>query len=131
MAFWSGLGGYVVVTTPTTNSTRLDVSKWTLRKTSRLVENTNSGSVATNFEAVVPNYEWTIEVPWDSVNIPDTNVGLVEGAKVTIQFFTGASGLSQILVDTSVESNEEVDDDANDIIRETISGKGGYLSLRE
>lgn len=126
MAYWSGLGGYMVV-----GATRLDINKWTLRKTARLVENTNSGSVATNFNAVVPHYEWTVEVPWDSVNIPDTDVGLVEGAQVTITFYTGASGKYQTLVATTVESNEEVDDDANDIIRETISGKGGYLSFRE
>ena len=46
--FWSGNGGSVVI-----NGTTLNVGKWTVRKTMRLVENTHSGVANTNFEGFV------------------------------------------------------------------------------
>lgn len=126
MAFWSGNGGEILVGTG--SPVTLNVAKHTVRKTSRLAENTHSGTPATNFEHVVPHYEWTVEVPWDDSNLPDTDVGLIEGAKVIIRFNDGASGKYLTLTDTSVETIEEVDDNANDIIRSVISGKGGTLT---
>lgn len=123
MALWSGLGGEIVVSAVT-----LHCSKHTVRKTARLAESTHSGNTATNFEKVIPHYEWTVEVPWDDTNLPDTDAGLAEGAKVTIVFHDGASGKTLTLTDTSVETVEEVNDNNQDIIRSVITGKGGTLT---
>jgi hypothetical protein len=123
MALHSGNGGEIVV-----GAVTLHVTKWTVRKTARLAEATHSGKTATNFEKVVPHYEWTAEIPWDDTNLPDTDAGLVEGAKLTITFHDGASGKTLVLTDTSVETLEQVDDNENDIIRAVASGKGGTLT---
>jgi hypothetical protein len=123
MSFWTGNGGEIVV-----GAVTLHVTKWTVRKTARLAEATHSGTTATNFEKVVPHFEWTAEVPWDDTNMPDVDAGLAEGAKVTIVFHDGASGKTFTLTNTSVETLEQVNDNENDIIRVTVSGKGGTLT---
>jgi len=123
MSQWSGNGGTITV-----GGVSVDIGKWTLRKAARLAENTHSGKTATNFEKVVPDYSGSLEIPWDDTNLPDTDVGLVEGAKVTIRFNFGLSGKFQILTYTSVETCEDVDDNANDIIRTMVTFKGGTLT---
>ena len=123
MSQWSGNGGDVVVGVVT-----LNIGKWTLRKGARLAENTHSAKSATNFETVVPDYSGSIEIPWDDTNLPDTDVGLEEGAKVTIVLHYGLSGKFQTLTDTSIETCEDVDDNANDIIRTVVTFKGGTLT---
>jgi hypothetical protein len=122
--FWSGNGGSIVV-----GATTLNIGKWTLRKGARLVENTHSGTPSTNYEKVVPDNSGTIDVPWDSTNIPDSGAGLISGAKVTLVFNLGASGKFHTLTNTSIEVNEDTDDNAQDIIRTSVSFKGGTLTL--
>lgn len=124
MAFWSGNGGSIKVGSTTHNF----VGKWTLRKNSRLTENTHSGTPATNYLAVVPDHSWTVEIPWDDTVLPDTDMGLSEGGQVTLTFNYGASGKFAVLTNTTVETIEEVDDNAQDIIRVVLSGKGGTLT---
>jgi len=123
MSFWSGNGGQIVV-----GAVTLNVTKHTVRKTARLAEATHSGVAATNFEKVVPHYEWSAEIPWDDTNLPDTDAGLAEGAKVTIVFHDGDSGKTLTLTNTSVETLEQVDDNEKDIIRAVATGKGGTLT---
>lgn len=127
MAFWNGLGGSLTVD-PAGAAFVLVVHKHTVRKTARLVENTHSGVTATNFEKVVPHYEWTAEIPWDDTKLPDTDGTLNEGAKVTLKFTDGGSTKFLTLTDTSVETLEEVVDVANNIITVVLSGKGGTLT---
>ena len=127
MSFWSGNSGEIIVD-PSGAAITLNCTKHTVRKTARLAEATHSGVAATNFEKVVPHYEWSVEVPWDDNNLPDTDATLIEGAKVTIKFVDGASGKFLILTNTSVETLEQVDDNEKDIIRAIITGKGGTLT---
>jgi hypothetical protein len=122
MAFISGNGGSISV-----GGTTLNIAKWTLRKGARLTENTHSGTPSTNFENVVGDNSGTIEIPWDSANIPDS-LGLVSGAKGTIIFNLGTSGKFHTLTNTTIEVGEDVDDNAQDIIRTTVSFKGGVLT---
>lgn len=122
MAFHSGNGGAVQV-----NATVLNIGKWTLRKAARLAENTHSGTTASNYEKVVPDHSGSIEIPWDDTNLPDTDVGLKEGDKVTIVFAYGRSGKTQTLADTTVETVEDTDDNSNDIVRTMVTFKGGVL----
>lgn len=123
MAFRSGNGS-----TLTKDGTVLHLSRAVLRKNARLVENTHSGVSSTNYDKVVPDHSWTVDVPWDDTNLPDTDVGLVEGDKVTIVFAKGASGKTATLTGTTVETLEDVMDNSGDIIRTTISGRGGALT---
>lgn len=123
MPFHSGNGS-----TLTVGATVLHCKRATLHKNARLVENTHSGVSSTNYESVVPDHSWTVDVPWDSNNLPDTDVGLSEGSKVTILFTKGGSGKTATLTNTTVERLEDVMDNEGDIIRTTISGKGGSLT---
>lgn len=123
MSQWSGNGGGIQV-----DGVVINIGKWTLRKGARLAENTHSAKRSTNFELVVPDHSGSIEIPWDDTNLPDTDVGLEEGAKVTITFDYGLSGKFAELVDTSIETCEDVDDNANDIIRTMVTFKGGQLT---
>lgn len=123
MAFHSGNGSTITV-----GAVTLHCKRATLRKGARLVENTHSGVTSSNYEKVVPDHSWTIEVPWDDVNLPDTDVGLIEGLKVTIVFTKGGSGKAATLTNTTVETLEDVMDNEGDIIRTVITGKGGALT---
>lgn len=122
----SGNGGYISVSVAGAGSyTRYDVTKWVLRTTDRLTENTHSGTPATNFEAVVPHNEWSADVPLDVTNFPSD--GPLGASKVDIVFYVGESGEFYDLRNTSNEVGEVTDDNAQDIVRVAASGKGGYL----
>src|SRR5450432_3102984 len=96
--FRSGNGGFVLV-----GAVHLDVAKWEVDDGIRDTENTHSGSAGfTNFETVVGNASWTIDVPWDEANMPDTTAGLVPGNKVTIKFMHGAGAKFVLLTNTLV-----------------------------
>jgi molybdopterin biosynthesis enzyme MoaB len=99
-----------------------------LRKGSRLTENTHSGTASTNYDAVVPDNSWSGSIPWDEANIPDTDFGLTPGTKVDLIFNVGDTGLTEELEDTTVEYVEDIFDNAGDIIRTEVSGKGGVLT---
>lgn len=124
--FWSGNGGNVVVNP--SPGVSLNIARWMLRKGSRNVENTHSGVSSTNFEKVVSDHSGSIDIPWDDTNLPDTDAGLVEGAKVTIRFNLGTSGKFQTLANTIIESVEDTDDNSQDIVRTTVNFKGGVLT---
>ena len=109
----------------TSSYTRYEDTKWVLRITDRLTENTHSGVAYTNFEAVVPHVEWSADVPMDVLNIPsDTALGF---SKVDVVFFVGDSGLFYDLRNTSNEVGEVTNDNAQDIVRVACSGRGGGL----
>lgn len=127
MAFWGGPGGTLTVDPSGTPKT-LVCHSHQVRKTYRLAENSHSGVSATNFEPIIPHYEWTVRVPWDDTNLPDTDVGLTEGLKVTIKFPDASSGKFKTVTNTSVESIDEEYDSSQNIIMAVISGKGGTLT---
>jgi hypothetical protein len=99
-----------------------------VRKGARLTDNTHSGTSSSNYDMVVKDHSWSLSIPWDDTNLPDTDVGLTEGSKVTIVFAMGGSGKTETLTSTTVESLEDVMDNAGDIIRTEISGKGGVIT---
>lgn len=110
------------------SSTVLHCRATRVRKAARLAENTHSGCAATNYDAVVPDHSWNASVPWDETNIPDTDFGLAPGDKVTVRFNQGSTGKFETLTDTTVETVEDIHDNAGDIIRTEITGKGGVLT---
>ncbi len=121
--YWSGNGGNF-----TFGNFTLPINEWTLESHSRLVENTTSGTSATNFEHVVPDNSWSCVIPWDSTLMPDTTCGMTPGVKGNASFFAGRSGKFYTLTLTSVETLSVKDDEANDIVRVNASGKGGVLT---
>jgi hypothetical protein len=123
MSFWSGNGSKLTI-----GVTDLNCRLTRLNQSARLAENTHSGTTSTNFEAVVKDHSWSAEIPWDDTNLPDTDFGLVEGAKVTLIFAFGTSGKTATMTNTSVERVEHVMDNAGDIIRTSVSGRGGVLT---
>lgn len=123
MAFWSGNGSKLTI-----GVTDLNCRLTRLSQGARLSENTHSGVSSTNFEQVVKDHSWSAEIPWDDTNLPDTDFGLTEGAKVTLIFTFGSSTKTATLTNTSVERVEHVLDNAGDIIRTSVSGRGGVLT---
>lgn len=123
MGFHSGNGSSIQV-----GANTLHARLTRVRKGARLTENTHSGTSSSNFEKVVKDHAWSGSIPWDDTNLPDTDVGLNEGDKVTITFPMGASGKSETLTNTSVEYLEDIMDNNGDIIRTEIAGKGGVLT---
>lgn len=99
-----------------------------VRKATRLAENTHSGTPSTNYDAVVDDNAWSGSIPWDETNMPDVDFGLINGSKVNLRFNKGTTGKFELLTNTTVESVEDVHDNAGDIIRTDISGKGGVLT---
>jgi hypothetical protein len=127
MSYLSGNGGELVAD-PAGVPITLHINKWTLRKASRNVDNTHSNTTASNYEHVVPDHGGTVEIPWDDTNIPDTDVGLAEGARVTLKLFLGSGSKFQTVTNTIVESCEDVNDNGQDIIRTVVTFKGGTLT---
>jgi hypothetical protein len=123
MAFHSGNGSLLTIGVATLNCR---MTRWD--QGARLTENTHSGTSSTNFESVVKDHSWSASIPWDDTNLPDTDFGLVEGAKVTLVFNAGASGKTCTLANTSVERLSFVCDNAGDIIRTDVTGRGGVLT---
>lgn len=124
MAFLSGNGGEIIV-----GSTTVHVATWEGNFGSRLVENTNSNtSGASNYEKVVDDCSWTAECPLDDTNLPDTDAGLNGGAQVTVKFYLGAGTKFYQLTNTTVEEVRARNDNATDIVRVTVTGKGGSLT---
>lgn len=123
MAFYSSLGSSLQIGVTTLHCHVTEVVD-----RARLVENTHSGVTSSNFEKVVADNAWSAQIPWDDTNLPDTDFGLVPGAKVTLKFPTGSSGKFQQLANTSVEMLRHLKDNANNIIMTFASGKGGDLT---
>lgn len=123
--FRSGNGGYIEV-----GATRLDVISWEVDTGSRTTENTHSGTSGySNYEHVCFDASSTIEIPWDEVNQPDTDAGLVPGNKVTVKYYHGGAGGKFItLTNTLVEKLITTDNNSNDIVRARVTTKGGSIT---
>jgi hypothetical protein len=125
MAFYSGNGGGITIGA----GAEQNIGRWEVNSNARLVENTHSGtSGSTNFELVVYDNSSTIEIPVDDAALPDTDMGLIRGAKVTITFQMGGSGKTCILTSTSVENATYINDPAQDIGRFRVTTKGGVFT---
>lgn len=122
MAFHSGNGGGITVG----GGSELNIGRYTVRAPYRDAENTHSGtSGSTNYEPVVRDVSWEVDIPFDDTNIPDTDMGLVPGNKVTIVWQLGSSGKTVTTTNTYVSSLEYINDPAGDIVRARVTGKGG------
>lgn len=125
MAFYSGNGGGITIG----GGSEQNVGRWEVNSDARLVENTHSGTGgSTNYEPVVYDNSATIDIPVDSDALPDTDMGLVRGTKVTVVFQMGASGKTCTLTNTTVERAKYINDPSGDIGRFQVSTKGGVFT---
>lgn len=123
MANWSANGSIITkgaATLHTTNVTVVDGA--------RLTENTGSANSSTNYDKVVADNSSTFDIPWDDTNLPDTDVGLTTGSKVTLVYSIGNSGKTATLTNTTVERLETIMNNDSDIVRSRCSTKGGVLT---
>lgn len=121
MAFRSGNGGSVTFTGGT-----LAIGTWEGDFSARLTETTNSSSGGTQFAKVVEENSWSCDIPWDEANMPDTTVGLVPGSVIaSASFKMGAGAKVYVLANTTVEKMVPTVNNATDIVRMRVSGKGG------
>ncbi len=107
----------------------MNIGRWEVNSNARLVENTHSGtSGSSNFEIVVYDNSSTLEIPVDDTNLPDTDMGLVRGAKVTVVYQMGNSGKTCTLTNTTVENFAYINDPQNDIVRARVTTRGGVFT---
>lgn len=122
MAFASGNGGEIMG-----GATVVHVTKWTGDVGARLVENTNSNSAGwTNFEHVVGSAEFTAEGPYDLAATPQAT--FVNGTRVTAKLYLGNSGSFITITNTLIEKMQITNDNSGDIIRFSMTCKGGVVS---
>ena len=112
----------------TKGATTLHTTNVTVIDGARLTENTGSANSSTNYDKVVADNSSTFDVPWDDTNLPDTDVGLTPGTKVTLIYSIGGSGKTCTLTNTTVERHELILNNDQDIVRSRISTKGGVLT---
>lgn len=107
----------------------LHVTNFELVNNGRLAEVTDSSSNgSTEYAKVVDDNSWSCEAVFDSTNLPDTDVGLASGAIVNITFTLGASSKTSTLTGTTVETYRIINNNQGDVVRASISGKGGALT---
>jgi hypothetical protein len=83
--FWNGVGGHMTLA-----ATNFAVIDWSLDKSSRLAEVTNSGSAGVaQYIAGVKEYSGTTNIVWDSTSHVETVA--LEGASVTLKLYLGSS----------------------------------------
>lgn len=94
----------------------------------RDVDNTNSSCAASNYDAVVADNFAQFDVPWDPTNMPDIDVGLIPGNKVTVVIYDGATGSTVTLTGALVKNHQRIRRNGEDIIRSIVNLKGGVLT---
>ncbi len=123
----SGNGGYISISVDGISYQRIDVGTWTANFGRRLAENTHSGTEGnTNYHKVVRDNTWRLEMPFDSDSpAVDFITQVLNAEYLWIKFVYGESGVEDTLARTTLEGYEVTDNNASDIIRATMSGKGG------
>ena len=126
--FRSGHGGYVQIAVDGESYLTLNLAVWELNDDSRKTENTHSGTGgASNFEHVVGDANWRLQIPWDEEATPES-YGLRKGAKVYIRFKHGSGSILKQIALTLVEHFKTINDNAQDIVRVEMDGCGGTVS---
>lgn len=118
MAFWTGCGGHIE---KVSGGAKLEVSKWTVRKTASKTVVKHSGNC--DAPAVLlggVEGTFTAEGPWDDTNLPDTDYGLDAGDSLAVKFMCGASG--KFYQGTALVEDFQVSLDVEGVLTFTISG---------
>lgn len=122
--FHKGNGGKAVI-----GGADFNITDWELTKDGRLAETTHSGTAGwSRYQGTVKHAQWTMNLPWDSEDIPDTDRTLDIGDVLTLTLHCGDSGKTYIVTSTTVSSVRTVVNNQNEIVRSTVSGMGGTVT---
>src|SRR5262245_14758195 len=114
----AGNSGAVTITSVATPKT-LDVTSWTLTKSRDMAEVTHSGSGGwKQRKAAVRDWNATVELPWNSVDTPET-VGFDIGAEVDVEFELADAALAY--TGPAIVSSLAFKVDQVDVVRLTLS----------
>lgn len=115
---WSNVAGTQTVTNRTFHNTQ-----WTLDKTSRLADVTDSS--AGGFERrklIVRGGTFKFEFIWKDDNIPDTDATLDAGTEGTLRFYLGATTGNKFYKFAAIIESVELVNSQVDVIKGTVSG---------
>ena len=122
----SGNGGYIQLAAGGANIQH--VSQWTGNWMNRLAEVTNSGFAGSQYAPTLPDPSWSINLPRDDTAFPEA-LAIVEGTILAnVYFKLGADSKYERVQMTTVESVQKVCNNAGDVVRITITGKGGIVT---
>lgn len=126
----SGHGGSVK--TGAAGATTVPVGRWSGNWRVRDADVTQSDSGgATLYLAVVQDNEWEFTCARDDVLFPEA-VGLAQGTVISLMWFKlGAGERADKLANTLVTEVSPVCDNAGDVVRVTVRGKGGLLTANQ
>jgi hypothetical protein len=123
----SGNGGYIYASTDGFTYRQIHVGTWTLTRSARLAENTHSGTQgSSSYVRAVRDNSWRLEFPWDE-DSEALYEDLIAADFLHVKFKYGASDLEVELAYTTLETAEVVDNNASDIVRAVLAGRGGRI----
>lgn len=125
MAFTSAKGGNVVL-----GATTVPVGRWSASWRGILPNVTQSDNPgATLFYPTIQDNSWSFRLTRDDLAFPEA-VGFKFGTVLsTVKFLLGATGRCDQITNTTVESvDPECDSESGEVIRVTVSGKGGLVT---
>jgi hypothetical protein len=102
------------------------VGQWTGDWVAVLADVTTSGTRGTRYVPVITDCSWSITMPHDDPFFAEA-IGLGTGAIIAVMHFRHTQTRGDKLENTTVERVQRVSD-AKDVVRVTVSGKGGALS---
>lgn len=116
--FHSGVGGKA-----TMGGTDINVTDWQLTLTARIAEVTHSGSAGVaKWQKVLEEGSGSFNAPWDSEQVPDTDISLGPGDTGTVTLYCGDSSkffsFSAIIESLATTTNTQ-----NDVVRYTVNFK--------
>lgn len=129
MAFKTATGGNVMLSV----SVVVPVGRWTGNWTTALSNVTQSdGNGGTSYFPTNMDPTWSFDAARDDTNYPEA-IGLTSGTVVsTLYFRLGAETKADKVVNTTVESVTPVcDPSSNEVVRVTVSGKGGLVTYHQ
>lgn len=129
MAILSGALGSVSFKLLGGSLVTLDVTEWSVQEGNRVADVTTSAAAYTAFQGTVADNSWSFSLPLDAANTPEVTAAMTAGAVGTIWFKLGTSSTWHKITPTTVQQIAPVNNSAGDVVRVTVSGGGGALTL--
>lgn len=117
--FHKGNGGKATV-----GGTDVNITDWEFTKKTRAAETTHSGTAGwVTFKGTTKEAEGTINVVWDSDQIPDTDITMDVGDEITLALFVGDSAKFYSMT-AMIETLKLISKNTEDVVRWTVTFKG-------
>jgi len=129
MAILSGATGSVSFKATGGSVVTLDVTEWSVQEGNRIADVTTSAAAYTAFQGTVADNTWSFSLPLDAANSPEVTAAMAVPATGTIWFKLGTSSTYHKITPTTVQQISPTNNAAGDVVRVTVSGGGGALTL--